>query len=216
MRRSPICFPSPARAYLPFLVPYVTLWGMAQIDSAAPARTSAVTVVIPVWNGAGVIADCLRSIYANSGDFLRGVIAVDNASPDDSAAVIEREFPQVHRVHSSFNLGFAGGVNLGVDAAFARDAELDAVVLLNQDCLVEPGWLVALCAGLSGDRPGGNRRLYAAERRWHRQSCRRTPGTAVGLFPPFDRRHGSARPHGLCNRRRLCHTPGGVADAWPT
>ena len=104
-----------------------------------------------MWNGAGVIADCLRSIYANSGDFLRGVIAVDNASPDDSAAVIEREFPQVHRVHSSFNLGFAGGVNLGVDAAFARDAELDAAVLLNQDCLVEPGWLVALCAGLSGD-----------------------------------------------------------------
>lgn len=124
---------------------------MAQIDSAATARTSAVTVVIPVWNGAGVVADCIRNLYANSGASLRCVVAVDNASPDDSTAVIEREFPQVHQVHSSFNLGFAGGVNLGVDAAFARDAELDAVVLLNQDCLVEPGWLVALCAGLAGD-----------------------------------------------------------------
>lgn len=123
---------------------------MAQIDPAASARTSAVTVVIPVWNGAGVIADCLRSLYAHSGVCLRRVVAVDNASPDESVAVIEREFPQVHLVHSSFNLGFAGGINLGVDAAFARD-ELDAVVLLNQDCLVEPGWLDALCAGLAGD-----------------------------------------------------------------
>ena len=149
MRRSPICFPSPVR-YIPrFLVPYVTLWGMAQIDSAATARTSAVTVVIPVWNGVGVIADCLRNLYANSGASLRCVVAVDNASPDDSTTVIEQEFPQVHQVHSSFNLGFAGGVNLGIDAAFARDTEVDAVVLLNQDCLVEPGWLDALWAGLA-------------------------------------------------------------------
>ena len=123
---------------------------MAQIDPAALARTSAVTVVIPVWNGAGVIADCLRNLYTYSGSALRRVVAVDNASPDESAAVIEREFPQVHLVHSSFNLGFAGGINLGVEAAFAQD-ELDAVVLLNQDCLVEPQWLDALCAGLSGD-----------------------------------------------------------------
>ncbi len=124
---------------------------MAQIDSAAPACTSAVTVVIPVWNGAGVIVDCLRSLYANSGAPLRRVVAVNNASPDNSAAEIAREFPQVHLVHSSFNLGFAGGVNLGIDAAFAEDEEVDAVVLLNQDCLVAPQWLDALCAGLSGD-----------------------------------------------------------------
>ena len=123
---------------------------MAQIDPAASARTSAVTVVIPVWNGAEVIADCLRNLYTHSGTALRRVVAVDNASPDDSVAVIERAFPQVHLVHASFNLGFAGGINLGVERAFAED-ELDAVVLLNQDCLVEPQWLDALCAGLDGD-----------------------------------------------------------------
>ena len=131
---------------------------MAQIDPAAFARTSSVDVVIPVWNGAEVIADCLRTLYANSGERLRGVVAVDNASPDDSAAQIEQQFPQVQLLRSSFNLGFAGGVNLGVQAALhagspaeGRMERGDVVVLLNQDCLVEPGWLDALCAGLDSD-----------------------------------------------------------------
>jgi hypothetical protein len=46
-------------------------------------------------------------------------------------------------------LGFGGGINLGVQAALAGPAEL--FVLLNQDCLVEPGWLDALCQGLDAD-----------------------------------------------------------------
>jgi GT2 family glycosyltransferase len=122
---------------------------MAQTELAAPARTTAVTVVIPVWNGADVIAGCLRDLYANSGDLLHSVVAVDNASPDDSVAQIEALFPQVQIVRSSFNLGFGGGINLGVQAALAGPAGV--FVLLNQDCLVEPGWLDALCGGLDVD-----------------------------------------------------------------
>ncbi len=103
-------------------------------------------MVIPVWNGGEVIAGCLDALYAHSGPRLAGVIAVDNGSPDDSAAQIARSYPQVQLLRSGFNLGFAGGVNLGIQAAGSED-----VVLLNQDCLVEAGWLEALCAGLAGD-----------------------------------------------------------------
>jgi GT2 family glycosyltransferase len=124
---------------------------MAQTVPAAPARTSGVIVVIPVWNGEQVIADCLRTLYANSGERLRCVVAVDNASPDDSAAQIEQHFPQVQLVRSSYNLGFAGGINLGVEASPPPGDGGAVIVLLNQDCLVEPGWLDALCAGLDGD-----------------------------------------------------------------
>jgi GT2 family glycosyltransferase len=119
---------------------------MAQTDLALPACTTGVTVIIPVWNGAEVIADCLRTLYANSGKRLRSVVAVDNASPDDSAAQIDQQFPEVRLVRSPFNLGFAGGINLGI-----QNASEDVLVLLNQDCLVEPGWLDALCAGLDED-----------------------------------------------------------------
>jgi GT2 family glycosyltransferase len=44
------------------------------------------------------------------------------------------------------NLGFAGGTNLGIAAA---SAELVATV--NDDALVEPGWLAALASALEGD-----------------------------------------------------------------
>jgi GT2 family glycosyltransferase len=110
-----------------------------------------ITVVIPVWNGAEVIGDCLRALHAGSGSRLRGVIAVDNDSSDASAVLIEREFPAVHLLRSSFNVGFAGGVNLGIEAATTLTPAWDAVVLLNQDCLVEDGWLDALCAGMAED-----------------------------------------------------------------
>lgn len=110
-----------------------------------PARMTA-TVVIPVWNGAGVIEECLRALYTKSGDRLDAVVAVDNDSPDESRALIKLRFPQVQVIRSSFNLGFAGGVNLGIAASTS-----ELTVLLNQDCLVDEGWLDALCAAMAAD-----------------------------------------------------------------
>ena len=97
------------------------------------------SVVIPVWNGASVISECLAAIYTYSGDALADVICVDNASRDDSAALIVDHYPQVHLIRQPVNLGFAGGVNVGIETARA-----DIFVLLNQDCVVQSGWLAAL------------------------------------------------------------------------
>jgi GT2 family glycosyltransferase len=101
------------------------------------------SVVIPVWNGAEVVLDCLRAVYAHSSEHLLEVIAVDNASPDESAQLIRDNFPQVTLLHQPVNLGFAGGVNAGLNAA-----QGDVMILLNQDCLVQPGWLDALTQAL--------------------------------------------------------------------
>jgi GT2 family glycosyltransferase len=97
------------------------------------------SVIIPIWNGESVIVDCLAAVYANSGDQLREVIAVDNASPDRSAAIIQERFPQTRLLRQPVNLGFAGGVNVGL-----RAGRGDVLILLNQDCIVQPGWLDAL------------------------------------------------------------------------
>lgn len=101
------------------------------------------SVVIPVWNGADVIEACLHAVYTHSGAGLHEVICVDNASGDDSAQVIQQAFPQVRLLQQPVNLGFAGGVNAGMRAAAG-----DVIVLLNQDCLVQPGWLDALLEAL--------------------------------------------------------------------
>ena len=45
------------------------------------------------------------------------VIVVDNASKEDEATVIEQRYPQVNVIRSKENLGFAGGNNLGINAA---------------------------------------------------------------------------------------------------
>ncbi len=48
------------------------------------------------------------------------VIVVDNASREDEATVIEQRYPQVKVVRSSQNFGFAGGNNLGIQAAHGK------------------------------------------------------------------------------------------------
>lgn len=101
------------------------------------------SIVIPVWNGASVIAECLDALYADASDELLEVIAVDNASRDRSAAIIADRYPQVRLIRQPVNLGFSGGVNRGMEAARG-----DLFVLLNQDCVVQPGWLTALTQAL--------------------------------------------------------------------
>jgi len=101
------------------------------------------SIVIPVLNGAAVLTDCLEALYAHSGDELLEVICVDNASHDESAALIANHYPHARLIRQPINLGFAGGVNAGIEAAAG-----DVFVLLNQDAVVHPGWLTTLVRAL--------------------------------------------------------------------
>lgn len=60
------------------------------------------------------------------------VIVVDNASQQDEAAVIRQRYPQVTVIRSERNLGFAGGNNLGIQAAHGK-----YLYFLNNDTLLE-------------------------------------------------------------------------------
>lgn len=48
------------------------------------------------------------------------VIVVDNASKGDDASIIEQRYPSVKVIRSKQNLGFAGGNNLGIQAAHGK------------------------------------------------------------------------------------------------
>ena len=48
------------------------------------------------------------------------VIVVDNASKGDDASIIEQRYPSVIVIRSKQNLGFAGGNNLGIQAAHGK------------------------------------------------------------------------------------------------
>jgi len=59
------------------------------------------------------------------------VIVVDNASKEDEATLIEQQYPQVKVIRSTENLGFAGGNNLGIQAAHGK-----YIFFLNNDTLL--------------------------------------------------------------------------------
>ncbi|MAT96721.1 MAG: hypothetical protein CL608_06215 [Anaerolineaceae bacterium] len=108
------------------------------------------SVVIPVWNGESVIQECLTAVFNHSSTLLCEVICVDNGSQDNSRQLIETQFPQVILLPQPVNLGFAGGVNIGL-----RAAKGDLQVLLNQDCIVQPGWLESLCQAVESNKSVG-------------------------------------------------------------
>lgn len=98
------------------------------------------SVIIPVWNGKTVIGECLKSLLEQVEKRKHcEVICVDNASSDESASLISASFPEVRLLRQPVNLGFAGGVNAGIEVAGG-----DVFLILNQDCIVQPGWLDAL------------------------------------------------------------------------
>ncbi len=107
-----------------------------------------VTAIVLSWNGRERTLACLRSL---AGVTYRpfSVVVVDNGSQDGSVAAVAAEHPGVRLVPLPENLGFAGGMNAGAHTAFAEGA--DAVVLLNNDMEVEPGFLEPLVEALHAD-----------------------------------------------------------------
>ncbi len=99
-----------------------------------------IAVVILAWNNCQVTLECLRSLGEQTKP--HRVYVVDNASADDTAAGVAAQFPQAHLIVNEQNLGFAGGNNVGLRAAFADGA--DAVLILNNDTTLDPRALMHL------------------------------------------------------------------------
>ena len=74
------------------------------------------SIVIPSYNRRDLVLALLRDVYAQEAAEFE-VIVVDDRSPDDSVAAIEREFPQVRILVNETNLGPAVARNRGVLAA---------------------------------------------------------------------------------------------------
>lgn len=97
-----------------------------------------VSIVIPNWNGAHHLPDCLDSLRRQRYPHFK-VILVDNGSTDASLALLAREYPEVRVIALSENRGFAPACNVGMQAA-----QGEILVLLNNDTQADPGWLEAL------------------------------------------------------------------------
>jgi GT2 family glycosyltransferase len=88
------------------------------------------------------VSSLRQSTYRNQ--FL---VVVDNGSDDGARAELRAGIGATPLIQSEENLGFAGGNNLGIRHALARDA--DYVWILNPDTIVEPDSLGRLALTMS-------------------------------------------------------------------
>jgi hypothetical protein len=102
------------------------------------------SIIIVNYNTGHLLRDCLTSIYNSQGEFAYQVIVVDNASLDNSVAIVQSEFPQVGLLANPVNSGFAAANNLGLkQAGFASDGTPQSyapryALLLNPDTILSP------------------------------------------------------------------------------
>lgn len=103
------------------------------------------SVIIPNYNGAEFIKECIDSLKLQEyKDF--EIIVVDNGSKDDSADLVEREYPGIRLKRLDQNYGFSRAVNEGL-----RMSEAPFVILLNSDTRVEAGFVGALVSAIKSD-----------------------------------------------------------------
>jgi GT2 family glycosyltransferase len=115
---------------------------MSVLALATPAEealaTPEVTVIVLAYRSTGPLDACLRSLKTHNAKASFEVLVVANGVTADVSEVIARH-PWVRTVTSRSNRGFAGGCNLG-----ARHALGQRLVFLNDDAVVEVGWLDGL------------------------------------------------------------------------
>jgi GT2 family glycosyltransferase len=114
------------------------------------SRAPVATVSLVTWNGMRWLPACLASVAAQTlAD--HELLVIDNASSDGSTAWLRAQAaadPRIHLVESAQNSGYARAHNANI-----RVARGEAILLLNQDAVLDPGFLEATVSVLR-ERPG--------------------------------------------------------------
>ncbi|QEE23701.1 glycosyltransferase [Rhodanobacter glycinis] len=147
--------------------------------------TPRVSIVIPVHGKFAYTIACLRSLAKHGASAASETIVVDDASPDDSAAMLSR-VTGLRLLCNEENLGFVGSCNAG--AAAARG---EFLLFLNNDTQVTSGWLDALLQCFE-DHPdcgiAGSRLVYPDGRLQEAGGLVFADGSSwnIGRFEPRD------------------------------
>ena len=102
-----------------------------------------VSIVIVNYNTCEPLRRCLESIQAERGTLDTEVIIVDNASKDESAAMVRQVMPEAVLIEPGHNTWFSGGNNVGFQRATS-----DTIYILNADTRLQPNGLQTMLAYL--------------------------------------------------------------------
>lgn len=108
------------------------------------SSTPTASIVMPVYGRADLTLGCLEHLIEHTDDSLYELVIVDNASPDETPALLDRLEGNVRVITNDTNRGFAVACNQGAWAARG-----DHLVFLNNDTEPGPGWLEPLIGALA-------------------------------------------------------------------
>jgi GT2 family glycosyltransferase/glycosyltransferase involved in cell wall biosynthesis len=168
----------PAEAEIPIRARLAMARGVAAARSRVPvakesrvpgeAKSAGVTIVIPSRDGHELLREMLPPLIADAPE--AAIVVVDNGSSDGTVEWLAREHPAIRALESPEPLSFAQAVNLGIG-----EARTSRTLLLNNDMIVQPGFVAA---------------LEAAFERVPDLFC----ATAQIVFPPGARREETGKP----------------------
>ncbi len=101
-----------------------------------------IDIIIPNYNGVALLPVCLDALRRQSRrDFV--ITVVDDASTDESVALLYSQYPEVTTIELETNSGLAKAINRAIALT-----NQEYVVFLNNDTEAEPFWLEELVGAL--------------------------------------------------------------------
>jgi GT2 family glycosyltransferase len=117
----------------------VSLPQLEPLSKLEARATPDLSICIVNWNCREYLRALLLSIESEREEIAVEVIVVDNASTDDSASMVETEFPEVHLIRNLCHQGLGKSNNRA-----AERARGDLLLFLNNDTVIPSGALTTL------------------------------------------------------------------------
>ncbi|MGA2653324.1 MAG: glycosyltransferase [Terracidiphilus sp.] len=119
----------------------------------SPIDAASVSIIIPTFNGALRIGNCLDALLDQTVGRNLEILVVNDGSTDNTAEVLER-YPAV-RLISQINAGPAAARNRG-----AHEAQGAIILFTDDDCVPMPDWLDAMLEPFNDAEVVGAKGIY--------------------------------------------------------
>lgn len=94
-----------------------------------------ISVILPNFNGRGLLEKNIPSLFEALGDIDSEIIVIDDCSSDDSVQFLKETYPAIKVIRNEINLGFSATCNKGIKAA-----KLNLLCVVNTDVTFTPDY----------------------------------------------------------------------------